>query len=98
MKQLGKLPPLYRFALNPYEDVRFSICPECGQRTLLRMVPLAIHVQPIHPLIFNKRCRYCLDCDLMMAHQDELEHWLTVSFQERVPEIIGNDYFYFGNG
>jgi hypothetical protein len=96
MKQLGKLPPLYRFALNPYEDVRFSTCPECGLRTLLRKVPLVIHVEPIHPMILNKRCRYCPDCDLMIAHQDELEHWLTVSFQDRVPEIVGNDYFILG--
>ena len=96
MKQFGKLPPLYSFALNPYEDVRFSTCPECGQRTLLRKVPLVIHVQPAHPLILNKRCRYCPDCDLLIVHQDELEHWLAVSFQERMPEIIGNDYFVLG--
>jgi hypothetical protein len=96
MKQLGSLPPLYRFALNPYEDVRFSTCPECGQRTLLRKVPLVIHVEPIHPMILNKRCRYCLDCDLMIAHQDEIEHWLVVSFQECASEIVGNAYLILG--
>ncbi len=96
MKQFGKLPPLYRFALNPYEDVRFSTCPECGQRTLLRKVPLVIHIEPVHPMILNKRCRYCPDCDLMITHKDELEHWLAVSFQERAPEIIGNDYLILG--
>ena len=32
----------------------------------------------------------------MITHQDELEHWLTVSFQERVPEIVGNDYLILG--
>ena len=32
----------------------------------------------------------------MIAHQDELEHWLAVSLQERAPEIIGNDYFVLG--
>jgi hypothetical protein len=32
----------------------------------------------------------------MIVHQDELEHWLTVSFQKRAPEIIGNDYFVMG--
>ena len=96
MKQLGKLPPLYCFALNPYEDVRFSTCPACGQRTLLRKVPLVIHVQPVHPVILNKHCRYCPNCDLMIVHQDELEHWLAVSCQERKPEIIGNDYFVLG--
>ena len=42
--QFGKLPPLYRFILNPFPDVCFSTCPECSQKTLLRKVPLAVHV------------------------------------------------------
>ena len=96
MTQLGKLPPLYRFILNPYDDVRFSTCPECSQRTLLRKVPLVIHVDPHHPMLLNKHCRYCPDCDLMIAHQDELEHWLTISFEKHAPGIIGNDYLILG--
>ena len=32
----------------------------------------------------------------MIAHQDEIEHWLVVSFQERMPEIVGNDYLILG--
>ena len=32
----------------------------------------------------------------MIVHQDELEHWLAVSFQERTTEIIGNEYFVLG--
>jgi hypothetical protein len=96
MKQPGKLPPLYRFVLNPYDDVRFSTCPECGQRTLLRKVPLVIHVDPLHPLLLNKRCQYCPDCDLMITHQDELEQLLTKSFEKHAPEAIGNDYLILG--
>src|SRR5438876_6108668 len=34
--QLGKLPRLYRFFLNPYEDVRFSSCPQCANKTRQR--------------------------------------------------------------
>jgi hypothetical protein len=88
MTKFGKLPPLCRFILNPYNDVRFTSCPECSQRTLLRKVHLVIHVDPLHPMLLNKRCRYCPDCDLMIAHQDELEHWLTISFEKHAPEII----------
>ncbi|MBC8496936.1 MAG: hypothetical protein ISS57_05755 [Anaerolineales bacterium] len=96
MTQLGKLPPLYRFISNPFEDVRFSTCPECSQRTLLRKVPLVVHVDPIHPVVLNKHCRYCPDCDLLIAHQDELEKLLVFTFQQRAPEVIGNDYLVLG--
>ncbi|MBL6983508.1 MAG: hypothetical protein ISR58_20195 [Anaerolineales bacterium] len=96
MTQLGKQPPLYRFILNPFDDVRFSTCPECGQRTLLRKVPLVVHVDPIQPVMLNKHCRYCPDCDLLIAHQNELEHLLVLTFQQRAPEVMGNDYLVLG--
>jgi hypothetical protein len=96
MTRLGQAPPLYRFILNPYADVRFSSCPECRRRTLLRKVPLAVHVDPHHPTMLNKRCRYCPDCDLLICHQDELEHMLFQAFEKRTPEIIGNDYLVLG--
>ena len=96
MTQIGKLPPLYRFILNPHEDVRFSSCPECSQRTLLRKVPLVVHVDPLHPVVLNKKCRYCPDCDILIAHQDELEQLLAYTFQERAPNVIGNEYLILG--
>jgi hypothetical protein len=96
MTQLGKLSPLYRFVLNPFADVRFSTCPECSQRTLLRKVPLAVHVDPHHPVLLNKHCRYCPDCDLMIAHKDEIEHLLAITFEQRNPGVIGNDYLILG--
>ena len=96
MTQLGKLPPLYRFTLNPYNDVRFSTCPDCSQRTLLRKVPLVVHVDPLHPVILNKHCRFCPYCDLLIVHQDELEHMLVQTFEQRAPEVIGNDYLVIG--
>lgn len=96
MSQLGKLPPLYRFILNPYTDVRFSRCPECSQRTLLRKVPLAVHIDPHHPVLLNKYCRYCRDCDVLIVHQDELEEWLAITFEKGAPDIIGNEYLVMG--
>jgi hypothetical protein len=54
--QLGKLPPLYRFFLNPYEDVRFSSCPQCANKTWQRKLPLFIHVSPEQPVTLNKTC------------------------------------------
>jgi hypothetical protein len=32
----------------------------------------------------------------LIAHQDELEHMLSLAFQKNKPEIIGNGYFVLG--
>jgi hypothetical protein len=47
-------------------------------------------------LALNKTCRYCPRCDLLIAHQDELEAWLAAFFTERQPEIVGNDFLVIG--
>jgi hypothetical protein len=95
-RRLGKAAPRYRFLLNPFRDRRFAICPNCERRTLLRKVPLVIHVDPLNPVAINKSCRYCPPCDLLIAHQDEIEQQLAVLFANRAPELIGNDYLVLG--
>jgi hypothetical protein len=88
--QLGKQPPRYRFFLNPYEDMRFTRCPQCANKMHQRKLPLVIHVDPMQLLSLNKTCRYCPHCDLLIAH-------LLVSiFTERKPEVVGNDYLVLG--
>lgn len=94
--QFGNLPPQYKFILNPYPDVRFSTCPGCGRKTKQRKLPLVIHVNPHHLLALNKTCRYCPDCDLLIAHQDEIEELLTAMFMQYEPAVIGNDYLVIG--
>ena len=47
-------------------------------------------------LSLNKTCRYCPHCDLLIAHQDDLEHFLTAYFTEHQPEVVGNDYLVLG--
>lgn len=94
--QLGKLPPRYRFFLNPYEDMRFTRCPQCEGKTKLRKLPLVIHIDPMLPLALNKTCRYCPYCDLLIVHQDELESLLAAIFSVHNPEIVGNDYLVIG--
>lgn len=95
-KRLGKRPPRYRFLLNPFRDRRFAICPNCDQRTLLRKVPLVVHVDPINPVAINKSCRYCPTCDLLIAHQDEVERELAALFSRRTPKLVGNGYLVIG--
>ena len=95
-RRLGKQPPRHRFFLNPYPDVRFTVCPRCSGKTRLRKLPLVVHVEPLELVVLNKGCRFCPACDLLIAHQDELEALLAAVFSERKPEIIGNDYLVLG--
>ncbi|MDQ2713749.1 MAG: hypothetical protein M3Z08_02455 [Chloroflexota bacterium] len=93
---LGKQPALYRFFLNPYQDVRFTTYPQCRLKTRLRKFPLVIHVHPMHTIILGKTCRYCVNCDLLIAHQDQVEEQLAGYFSILKPEDIGNDYLVMG--
>ena len=93
--RLGKQPPRYRF-LNPHTDVHFTTCPQCRGKTRQRKLPLVIHIDPTQLVALNKTCWYCPYCDLLIAHQDELEAWLAAFFTEHQPEIVGNDYLVIG--
>ena len=95
-RHLGKLPPMYTFVLNPHVETRVSTCPACDQRMHQRKVPLFIHVDPKIPVILGYTCRYCPDCDLLVAHQDQIEDLLARMFAERDPSVIGNDYLVVG--
>ena len=93
---LGKQPPRYRFFLNPYQDARFTTCPQCGLKTRQRKCPLVIHVHSMPTLILCKTCRYCVTCDLLIAHQDQVEEQLALYVASSRPEITGNDYLLMG--
>src|SRR5260370_8075575 len=97
MPRLGKLPARYSFFLNPYPDLRFTSCPQCGAKMRQRKLPLVIHVEPHYFIALNKTCKYCPHCDLLLAHKDILEDLLARMFAERAPEIIGNDYLVVGS-
>lgn len=69
-------PPQYNFVLNPYPDERLSRCPFCSNKTGQRKRPLVIHIDPMHLIALNYTCRYCEQCDLLVAHKHEIEHLL----------------------
>lgn len=93
---LGKLPPRYNFVLNPYPDMRVSSCPFCGQKTGQRKTPLLIHIEPHHLIALNYTCRYCVACDLLVAHKHEIEHLLASLFSQSAPAVVGNEYLIIG--
>jgi hypothetical protein len=92
----GKLSLRYRFILNPHADLRCSTCPECDGKTLVRKVPLFVAVFPGQMATIHKHCRYCPHCDILIAHQDELENMLALTFEKRAPMLIGNEYLVLG--
>lgn len=94
--QFGELPPHYGFMLNPYPDERLSRCPLCEQKTGQRKLPLLIHIDPRNLIALNYTCRYCENCDLLLAHKHEIEHLLTGLFRQYDPEVVGNDYLIIG--
>ena len=84
------------FFLNPYEDAAFTECPKCGISTRIRRFPLVIHIDPQQLLLLNKKCRYCVNCDLIITKKFELESLMIAGFKELKPEIIRNDYLLMG--
>ncbi len=93
----GALPPRYGFMLNPYPDQRLSSCPVCDGKTGQRKLPLVIHIDPGHFVLLNYTCRYCGNCELLVAHKPVIEHLLTLTFHQRGhPEAIGNPYLILG--
>jgi hypothetical protein len=94
--RIGKQPLRYRYILNPYSDVRCTVCPGCQGKTRLRKVPLVIHLEPGFPLVLNKTCRYCPHCDILIAHHDELEPLLLAALGARRDKLSPEDYLVLG--
>ena len=95
-RQLGGLPPKYSFMVNPYPEERVSRCPLCDLKTGQRKIPILIHVNPHHLIALNYTCRFCRDCDLLIAHKHEIEHYLTALSSQKDSDTIGNDYMAMG--
>jgi len=93
---VGRLEPQHRFFLNPYDDLRFSKCPKCLEKTRIRKFPFGIHLDPNVLMTFNLSGPYCPSCDLIIMHQDKVESLLTMAVMERDPSIVGNDYLILG--
>jgi hypothetical protein len=70
---MGALPPRYAFILNPYADARFTKCPRCEAKTLVRKLSLVIHVEGFGLVLLGKTCRLCLRCETLVAHQTDVD-------------------------
>lgn len=86
-KRFGRLPPLYSFALNPYNSSRFSRCPQCRVKTWRRKLPFLIHVEGAGLVVLGKTSTFCTRCQLIIVHQDELEVQLEHLFDRRSDQL-----------
>jgi hypothetical protein len=95
-RTLGNSEPMHTFFLNPYEDSRFTKCPQCLGKTKIRKRPFGIHIDPNVMMTLNMSGPYCPSCDLIILHKDKVETLLTMTFEMQNPDIIGNDYLIVG--
>jgi hypothetical protein len=84
--RFGKLKPRYRFALNPFPDVRWSRCPNCEKLMHARKFPLLLHLGGSTLLTIGFTCRYCTPCEFIIAHRHELELEIEI-FKARHPDM-----------
>jgi hypothetical protein len=92
---MGELPPRYAFILNPFPRERFTRCPRCEAKTRARKVPLVIHVDELGLMARKTTCRVCVLCDLLIAHQAEIE--ATIDGLALVPsESMKRSYLVLG--
>lgn len=47
-------------------------------------------------MALGKTCRYCMPCELIIVHQDELEAELANQFSTLAPDVIGRKYMVLG--
>lgn len=83
--------------LNPYPDHRFHHCPRCGRETHKRNRVLIAQSGPDFVAPAMATCRYCTKCDLLIAHQDEIEQALREMLPPHEQEkVLGGQIAVFG--
>ena len=92
----GKIKTRHYFFLSTYQEEAFTKCPKCNKKTKVRKYPLAIHIEPGQFCFLNKICKYCPNCDLIIAKKTDVEDLMVRCFEETNPSIIGNDYLVVG--
>jgi len=58
-------------------------------------MPLAILIEAWGMVVLNKTCRYCPNCGLLIAHQDQIDEQLAHAFAHSASGEL-NDYVVVG--
>jgi len=90
---MGVLPPRYSFFLNPHPNEAFTRCPRCKAKTRVRKMALVIHVDSVGLVLLRKTCRLCVVCEMLIAHEAEMDHLID---SLRSPRVGGREYLVLG--
>lgn len=93
--RFGKLRPRYRFAPNPFREVRWSRCPRCEKPMHARKFALLIAFMDGAMLALGKTCRYCTPCEYIVAHRHEMEDEIAI-FRSKHPGHAEGEWFVLG--
>jgi hypothetical protein len=86
----------YYFFPNPYEDCAFTKCPKCETKTKVRKFILLISIEHNQLFLLNKKCKFCTNCELIIAKKKEIESLMAAGLLQVNPKVIGNDYLTIG--
>jgi hypothetical protein len=89
-------PARYRFCLHPGMREWQGACPICSGPLIDLIAALVVVIEPGLPLALRFACLHCASCDLLIAHQDELEMGMEQAIAPVAPEAIGNEYQVIG--
>ncbi len=89
--------PRHIFFLNPYADEPFPHCPRCHTSTNPRTRILLLHVKPNIAVPLKAKCRYCTECDLLIAHKHELRAELEARLPPGVWKASGGEFVAVGS-
>jgi hypothetical protein len=95
-RKTDKVKRRHRFFLNPYKGNAFRKCPVCETSTKIHQFVLVINLKPKQLFLMKVPCRYCSECDLIIAKQEELESIMAARLREENPEVVGNKYLVMG--
>lgn len=82
----------HRFFLNPHGDRAFARCPVCEMKMKIRKPTLVIQIDPMQLLLMSKECRYCPDCDLIVADQRGVESVMMSRLRDENPKAVLGTY------
>lgn len=86
----------HRLVVNPFDDLGFTRCPDCGEKTRVRKFPLVFMVPPALFGIIDMKAKYCPDCDIIVVKESEFELRLEEHMVKRGRPSVGSRYLLGG--
>jgi YgiT-type zinc finger domain-containing protein len=95
-RKADKVKRRHRFFLNAHKGKAFSKCPICETSTKIHKFVFVINIKPKQLFLMNIPCRYCRECDLIIARKKEVESIMADRLSQEKIEGIENKYSVMG--